>query len=100
MDIDLSDSAYDTTGMFKLDWTGDSGNMTLTLPDCTLTNNTNRAIRFISDDTYATNTRTYLTPANGQTLDGSTNYYEINKAYEGIMVWSDGTEWFRIQTKA
>ena len=100
VNIDLSGSAYTSSGMFELSWSGGSGNMTLTLPDCTTVNNTHRAIRFISDSTYSTNTRTYLTPSSSQTLDGSTNYYEINKAYEGIMIWSDGTEWFRIQTKA
>jgi len=57
-------------------------------------------MRFISDSTFSTNTRIYLTPATGQNLDGSTNYYEINKAYEGIKIWSDGTEWFIIQKKA
>ena len=32
--------------------------------------------------------------------DGGASSYTINKAYEGIMVWSDGVEWYRIQTKA
>jgi len=100
VNIDLSGSAYQTAGMFELNWSGGSGNMVLTLPDATTTNNTHRAIRFISDSTYSTNTRTYLTPSSSQTLDGSTDFYEINKKYEGIMVWSDGIEWFRIQTKA
>tara|TARA_B110000503_G_C7133139_1_gene407651 strand:- start:1055 stop:1162 length:108 start_codon:yes stop_codon:yes gene_type:complete len=26
--------------------------------------------------------------------------YVINKTYEGIQVWTDGTEWFIIQKKA
>ena len=58
------------------------------------------AIQFLSDTTFATNTRVYVTPASGQTIDGNTNYYEINKEYEGIQMWSDGTEWFIIQKKA
>jgi hypothetical protein len=100
VNIDLSESAYASSGMFELSWNGGAGNMSLTLPDCTISNNINRAIRFISDSTYSTNTRTYLTPSSGQTIDGSTNYYEINKEYEGIMLWSDGAEWFIIQKKA
>jgi len=98
--VNLSESAYTSSGMFELNWTGSSGNMTMYLPDATNSNNTYRSIRFITNGSYETNTRTYLTPSGSQTLDGSTGFYEINKAYEGIMVWSDGIEWFRIQTKA
>ena len=98
--INLSGSAYTSSGMFELNWTGSQGEMTMYLPDATDSNNTYRAIRFITNGTYETNTRTYLTPSGSQTLDGSTGFYQINKAYEGIMVWSDGIEWFRIQTKA
>jgi hypothetical protein len=36
----------------------------------------------------------------GDELDGSTAAYVINKAFEGIQVWSDGVEWFIIQKKA
>lgn len=98
--INLTGSAYTSSGMFELNWTGSQGSMTMYLPDATNSNNTYRSIRFITNGTYETNTRTYLTPSGSQTLDGSTGFYEINKAYEGIMVWSDGIEWFRIQTKA
>ena len=102
INIDLSGSAYTSSGMFELSWSGDAGNMNLTLPDCTISNNINRAIRFISDSTYARKTNTYLIPSSSQLLDGgvSSNRYRINKAYEGIMVWSDGAEWFIIQKKA
>lgn len=99
-DVDLDDSTFHNSEIIKLSWSGVAGNMTMTLPDCTSANNTNRAIRFISDSTFSTNTRIYLTPSAGQNLDGSTNYYEINKSYEGIKIWSDGTEWFIIQKKA
>jgi hypothetical protein len=98
--VDLDSSTFHNSEIIKLSWSGGAGNMTMTLPDCTSTNNTNRAMRFISDSTFSTNTRVYLKPATGQNLDGSTNYYEINKSYEGIKVWSDGTEWFIIQKKA
>lgn len=96
--VNLSDSQYDNIKLVKLTWSGGAGNMTLNLPSAS--DNTNRAIRFISNGGFNTNTRVYLTPSGGDTLDGSTNYYEINKEYEGIYVWSDGSEWFIIQKKA
>ena len=97
--VDLGDAAYDNATMIHLTWSGGKGNMTLTLPSVN-GSNTNRTIRFISDSTFTTNTRVYLTPAGSDTIDGSTDYYEINKAYEGIALWSDGSEWFIIQKKA
>jgi hypothetical protein len=71
----------------------------LNLPDATLPINTNRVLRFITNGGFTTNTHVELTPINGQTLDGSTNDYLINKPYEGIQVWSNGVEWFIIQKK-
>lgn len=98
--VDLNNSTYDDLELLKLSWSGGAGTMTLTLPDATESKNLNRMIRIISDSTFATNTHADLTPAAGQNLDGSTNYYRINKEYEGIKVWSDGSEWFIIQKKA
>ena len=98
--VDLDSSTYDDSEMIRLSWSGATGNMTLTLPDATSTNNTNRIMRFISNGGFTTSTRVNLTPASGQTLDGSTDAYVINKEFEGITVWSDGTEWFVIQKKA
>ena len=97
---DLGLSIFADAEMIKLTWSGVNGSMILTLPDCTDANNTNRVIRLISDSSFATNTRVYVTPASGQNLDGSSSNYEINKAYEGVTIWSDGTEWFIIQKKA
>ena len=96
--VNLSSSIFEQAMLIRLTWSGASGNMTLNLPSAS--DNVNRAIRFISNGGFNTNTRVYLTPIGGDTLDGSTNYYEINKTYEGIKIWSDGTEWFIIQKKA
>jgi len=96
--VDLADSQYANIKLVKLTWSGGAGNMTLTLPSAS--SSQNRAIRFISNGGFNNNTRVYLTPAGSDTLDGSTNYYEINKTYEGIYVWCDGNEWFIIQKKA
>jgi len=98
VNVDLDDSAYDYVKIIKLSWTGANGTAVYTLPDAT--NHTDRIIRFISDSTFSTNTHVEITPKSGQNLDGSANDYDINKAYEGIAVWSDGTEWFVIQKKA
>ena len=98
--IDLDDAAYDDTRLIKLTWTGGSGNMTMTLPDATTSKNTNRLIRFVTNGGFNTNTRVNLTPLAGQELDGSSSSYELNVAYEGLMLWSSGTEWIIIQKKA
>ena len=55
--------------------------MDLYLPDATAAVNVNRSIRFISDNTFETNTRAELTPLSGQTLDGSAGSYTINKPF-------------------
>ena len=98
--IDLNASEYDLSKLIRLHWSGESGIMTLTLPDATQAKNLNRVMRFISNGGFDTNTRVHLQPKVGQTLDGASTFYEINKEYEGIMVWSDGAEWFIIQRKA
>ena len=98
--VDLNASTYDEAELIVLSWSGGAGTMELTLPDATDSKNLNRVKRLISDSTFSTNTHADLTPASGQNLDGSTSAYRINKAYEGITVWCNGTEWFIIQAKA
>ena len=98
--VDLDNAAYDDTRLIKLTWSGGSGNMTMTLPDATTSKNTNRLIRFVTNGGFNTNTRVNLTPVAGQELDGSSSSYELNVAYEGLMLWSSGTEWIIIQKKA
>lgn len=94
--VNLSD--YENSFLIRLTWSDGNGNMTLNLPSAA--SNVNRTLRIASDGTFNSNTRVYLTPIGGDELDGSTNYYQINKAYEGIKIWSDGSEWFIIQKKA
>ncbi len=98
VDVDLNQSIYDDTFMFKISWSGGNGTAVYTLPDAV--SHANRLIRFISDSTFNSQDHFDITPAVGQNLDGSTNAYRINKPYEGIAIWSDGTEWFVIQKKA
>ena len=96
--INLSDSAYATSELIELSWSGATGTMVLNLP--LAASNVNRVMRFISNTGFAASTHADVTPQGGDTLDGSTNKYRINKAYEGIQVWSNGVEWFIIQKKA
>jgi hypothetical protein len=96
--VDLSDAAYATAEMIELSWTGGTGTMVLNLP--LAASNTNRVMRFISNSGFTSSTHADLTPQGGDTLDGVITKYRINKAYEGITVWSNGTEWFIIQKKA
>ena len=96
--VNLSDSAYATSELIELSWSGANGTMILNLP--LAASNVNRVMRFISNTGFSGPTHADLTPQGGDTLDGSTNRYRINKAYEGIQVWSNGTEWFIIQKKA
>jgi len=96
--VSLGDAAYQNSILIKLSWSGANGTQVLNLPSAA--SSTNRIIRIISNGGYATSTRTELTPIGSDTLDGSTAAYVINKAYEGIQVWSDGLQWFIIQKKA
>lgn len=96
--IDLSSSIYDNTFLFKISWSGGNGLAICNLPSAVL--NANRMIRFISDGTFEAADHFDITPSGGQTLDGSSNAYRINKSYEGVAIWSDGVEWFIIQKKA
>jgi len=96
--VNLSDSDYTNSFLIRLTWTGAADDMTLNLPSAA--DNVNRVMRLISNGGFITTTRVHLTPTGGDELDGSTSAYTINKAFEGIMVWSDGVEWFIIQKKA
>lgn len=98
--IDLNDSAYDEAELIVLTWSGGNGTVELTLPDATAAKNLNRTKRIISDSTFSTSTHADLTPRSSQNLDGSSSAFRINKAYEGIKIWCNGTEWFIIQAKA
>lgn len=98
--IDLNDSTYDEAELIVLSWSGANGTVELTLPDATETKNLNRTKRIISDSTLATATHADLTPRAGQNLDGSSSAFRINRAYEGIKIWCNGTEWFIIQAKS
>ena len=97
---DIGASTYDEAELIVLSWSGGNGTATLTLPDVTATKNLNRAKRFITDSTFSNSTHANLTPFGSQTLDGANSAFDLNRAYEGIKIWGNGTEWFIIQQKA
>lgn len=81
---------------YYLKWTGGNGNETFNLPSATT--NQYRTLQFITNSTVTANTTWTLDGSGSQTIDGSLTYV-INRAYEGIKLWSDGTEWIIIQAK-
>jgi hypothetical protein len=97
---DLGDSTYDEAELIVLSWSGGNGTATITLPDVTATKNLNRTKRLITDSTFNNATHANLTPFGSQNLDGDNSSFDLNRAYEGIKIWGNGTEWFIIQQKA
>jgi hypothetical protein len=94
----LTGATFDNATLIKASHDGVStGNYTLELPAAS--SSTNRTIRIISDSSTDANHNVVIAPTSGDTLDGGTSGFTINRNYEGLMVWSDGTEWFVIQSK-
>lgn len=86
-----------TKDIIDVSWSGGGGDFTLTLPSAAAI--PYRKIRIVNDGTVTANERVNVTAIGGETIDGASDY-TINKAYNGIAVWSDGTEWIVIQAKA
>ena len=86
--------------LINISWDGlGSGVYTLTLPNAA--DLQYRNIRIVTDATLDNGAadKINVTAASGETIDGQ-DFFEISKRYEGISVWSDGTEWRIIQAKA
>ena len=86
-----------TKDIIDVSWSGGAGDFTLTLPSAATI--PYRKIRIVNDATVTASERVNVTAIVGETIDGGASY-TINKAYNGIAVWSDGTEWIVIQAKA
>ena len=97
---DLGASVYDEAELIVLSWSGGNGTATITLPDVTAAKNLNRTKRIITDSTFHNSTHANLTPFGSQNLDGANTAFDLNRAYEGVKIWGNGTEWFIIQAKA
>jgi hypothetical protein len=95
----LTGSVYDNISLVKVTHQrGTNGTFTIQLPDVTAGNSINRTIRFISDSSVDNTHQIDISPSGSQTLDGG-GAFSMDRSYEGIMIWSDGVEWFKIQAK-
>jgi len=72
------------------------GNWTLTLPDPSVQKY--RTIRVVSDDSVDASHQVKLDPGTF-TIDGSTTDYSVNRNFEGVTLFSDGSNWIIIQAK-
>ena len=92
-------AAVDIATLVKISWSGVNGTYTLNLPPAA--DMQYRTVRFISDGAFGTGAgdKVLITPNGTETIDGASNF-EISKSYEGVALWSDGTEWIIIQAKA
>ncbi len=83
----------------ELQWTGGNGTYTLNIPSATAI--PYRVIRFVTDGTFpgGASHKINITAQAGEAIDGDPDF-EISKVYEGVSIWSTGTEWIVIQAKA
>lgn len=96
----LTGSSYDNASIVKLDFTGSAnGTATCLLPDATLNQHKYRSIRLFTSSSVDNQKIFKVKPSGSQLLDGDNAGQDLNRSYEGIMVWSDGTEWYKIQAK-
>jgi len=82
-----------------LSWTGGNGVYTLNLPLASA--NTNRLIRITTDGSLSSGAgdKIDITATGGETIDGDPSF-QISKRYEGLAVFSTGSEWIIVQAKA
>ena len=89
-----SSSTYSSTNnVIYLQWSGASGTYDLTLPSASA--NQYRVIQIISGSSLNASDKVHVYgPVDGQA------FYNLNKAYSGVKIWSDGVEWIVIQAKS
>jgi len=83
----------------EIGWTGSNGTYVLNIPSATAI--PYRNIRFVTNSTFpnGASDKVRITAQAGETIDGAA-FFEISKVYEGVSLWSNGTEWIVIQAKA
>ena len=86
-----------TVNFVYFSWLGGSGVYTLNLPSAVAY--PYKVIRFVTDGGTSANNKIHIQGSGGQTVDGGV-FYALDKAYNGVQVWSDGSEWIVIQAKA
>tara|TARA_R110000803_G_scaffold35749_3_gene77167 strand:+ start:14 stop:493 length:480 start_codon:yes stop_codon:yes gene_type:complete len=95
-----SSSYSNDENIIYLSWSGGSGTYNLTLPSAT--DIPYRNIQIISDGTLAANDKVHVLAPVGERIDGVINpgFYALNKPFNGVTVWSDGTQWIVTQAKS
>ena len=86
-----------TKNIIDLTWSGGAGVFDLILPSAA--DIPYRFLRIVNDSTVVASNTVHVVAPVGESIDGDA-FYVINKAYSGIAVWSDGTDWIVIQSKA
>ena len=86
-----------TKNIIDITWSGGGGDYTLNLPSAAAI--PYRFLRIVNDSTVTANERVNVTATGGDTIDGAASY-TMNKAFNGIAVWSDGSNWIVIQAKS
>jgi hypothetical protein len=83
----------------EIGWTGGNGTYVLNIPSASAI--PYRNIRFVTNSTFpnGASDKVQITAQSGETIDGAA-FFEISKQYEGVSLWSNGTEWIVIQAKA
>ena len=82
-----------------ISWNGPNGVFTLNLPLASA--NTHRLIRITTDGSLDPGAadKINITATGGETIDGAASF-QISKQYEGLAVFSTGSEWIIVQAKA
>jgi len=94
-----SSTYSENNDMVEIGWTGGNGIYVLNIPSATAI--PYRNIRFVTNSTFpnGASDKVRITAQAGETIDGAA-FFEISKVYEGVSIWSNGTEWIVIQAKA
>lgn len=81
----------------NIDWINGPGTHNVILPSATAI--PYRFLRIVNDGTVDANNKVDVYAPGTETIDGGA-FYRINKVYNGIAVWSDGSNWIVIQAKS
>ena len=94
-----SETYNELNNIVKIGWSGGNGIYVINLPSAATI--PYRVIRFVTNGTYpgGGSHKVRFTAAGTETIDGAA-FFEISKVYEGLSIWSTGTEWIVIQAKA
>jgi hypothetical protein len=94
-----SETYNELNNIVKIGWSGGNGIYVINLPSAATI--PYRVIRFVTNGTYpgGGSHKVRFTAAGTETIDGAA-FFEISKVYEGLSIWSTGTEWVVIQAKA